>query len=101
MSHFTECLGFIAPYYNLVLVVIVVALFIAFFRKPSKKFYIMPWKLLFTAISVYIIEAVLTVLNDLGMITINKLVAPILEMFMISLFIYMLLLQRDYLKKVK
>jgi len=101
MSSLAESIGFVAPYYNLVLVVIVVILFIYLFRNPNKKIYMLPWKLLFTAILVYIVEEILTVFNDLNIISVHKLVAPMLEMFMISLFIYMLLLQRDYLKKVK
>lgn len=98
---FAECLGLVAPYYNLVLVLIVIILFIAFFRKPSQKFYLKPWKLLFFAILVYVIEEILTVFNDANIITVHKLVAPLLEMLIISSFIYMLLLQRNYLKSVK
>ena len=98
---FTECLGLVAPYYNLVLVAIVIILFIIFLRKPHKKIFLEPWKLLLAAIIVYVIEAILTVLIDADIISISKLVAPLLEMLIISLFIYMLLLQRDYLKYIK
>jgi hypothetical protein len=48
----------------------------------------------------YVVEEILTVLNDLNIITISKLVAPLLEMIMISFFIYTLLLQKEYLKKL-
>ena len=100
MTQFTECLGFVAPYYNLVLVAIVIILFIIFLRNPSKKVYLKPWKLLLAALLVFIVEEILTVFNDLDMINISVLIAPLLEMLIIGLFIYMLLLQRDYLKRV-
>ena len=96
-----ECLGFVAPYYNLVLVAIVITLFIVFLKNPGKKTYTLPWKLLFTAILVFVVEEILTVLHFAKMITLSPLVAPLLEMIMISLFIYMLLTQREYLRKLK
>ena len=101
MTQFAECLGFIAPYYNLVLVVVVLILFFTFFKKPNKKIYLRPWKILLAVILVYILEESLTVLHFANVITLSKFVAPILEMLMIALFIYMLLLQKEYLKTVK
>lgn len=98
MIQITECLGLVAPYYNLVFVAIVIILFSIFLRNPSKKLYIKPWKLLFLAILTYVVEEILTVFNDMNIISVNKLVAPLLEMIMIGLFIYMLLLQKEYLK---
>ena len=94
-----EAIGLVAPYYNLVLVSIVIIMFIIFLRNPPKRIYIMPWRYLFAALCVYIVEEILTVLNDAQIITLSKLVAPVLEMIMISLFIYMLFLQQEYLKK--
>lgn len=94
-----EAVGFVAPYYNLVLVLILVMVFIIFLRKTTKKVYKTPWKFLFAALMVYIIEEILTVLQGLNIITLSRLIAPILEMIIISLFIYMVFLQRDYLVK--
>lgn len=94
-----EAVGFVAPYYNLVLVVIVLLLFIVFLNNPGRKYYLKPWYLLCIAVCVYVFEELLTVLNDAGLITLSKLVAPFLEMMMISLFIYMLLLQREWLHR--
>jgi hypothetical protein len=101
MTQLTECLGLVAPYYNLIFVLIVIILFIVFLRNPNKKIYTLPWKLLLIAILAYVVEEILTVLNDAHIISITRLVAPLLEMVMISLFIYMLLEQREYLKKLK
>jgi heme A synthase len=100
MTNLTSCIGLVAPYYNLIFVIIVVILFIVFLRKPNPKVYTLPWKLLLIAISTYILEEILTVLNDAHIITVSKLVAPFLEMIMISLFIYTLLAQKEYLKTI-
>ena len=95
------CLGMVAPFYNLVFVLIVIALFIKLFSLPNKKVYILPWKLLFCAIIFYLIEEALTVLAILFNFTIPRIVAPLLEMAIISLFIYMVLLQKEYVSKLK
>jgi hypothetical protein len=100
MTQLIDCLGFVAPYYNLIFVGVVIILFIIFLKNPSKKIYTLPWTLLFLAILTYVVEEILTVLNDAHIIIVSKLVAPLLEMIMISLFIYTLLLQKEYLKKL-
>ena len=100
MSSLGICLGNIAPYYNLVLVVILIILFIKLFKGKNKGIYVFPWKLLFGAILIYVLEEVLTVFAGLGMIAIPKIVAPIFEMMIITLFIYMLLLQREYVETI-
>ena len=98
-STLAECLGSVAPCYNLVLVVIVIILFIQLFKLQKKGVYIFPWKLLFYGILIFVAETVLTILEGLGIISINNLIAPLMEMTIISLFIYMLLLQREYVQK--
>jgi len=95
------CLGLVAPYYNLVLVAIVVALFIKLFKTPNKKAYIVPWKFLFFSTLVYILEEILTVLHSAGIISISNMVNPFLEMAIITSFIYMLLLQKIYICNTK
>ena len=99
MTDILLCLGRVAPYYNLVFVAIVIILFVYFFKTKGKKIYSKPWKFLFSAILIFVLEEILTVINDLGIISLSKLIAPLLEMLMISLFIYMLLTQREYLKR--
>ncbi len=93
------CLGRIAPYYNLVLVVIVVFLFIKLFKTPKKKTYIKPWKFLFIAVLVYVIEEILTVLHMAEIIVVPKIGFPLLETIIITLFIYVLLLQKENTEK--
>ncbi len=93
------CVGSVAPYYNLVLVIIVLLLFLKLFKTPNKKIYITPWKFLFAALLVFVVEEIITILNMANIITASKLVFPLLETIIITLFIYMLLLQKDRLKK--
>ncbi len=98
MTYLGEYLGMVAPYYNLVFVAIVIALFIFFFKR-EKRIYLKPWKLIFCTISIYVVEEVLTVLDKANIIDLSVLVAPILEMAMITIVIYALLSQQEWIKK--
>lgn len=95
------CLGAIAPYYNLVLVMIVALLFYKLFNTPTKKVFVKPWKFLFVAIFIYVIEEFLTVAEGINLILFPTWLFPFFEMIMIILFIYMLLIQREYIKGTK
>lgn len=96
----TACLGIVAPYYNLVLVLIVVALFIGLFRTKNEKIN-KPWKFLFIAVLIYILEEILTVLRAAGLPSLPRVFNGLFEMCMLSLFIYTLLLQKEAVKKIK
>lgn len=93
------CVGMVAPYYNLALVIIVIILFLALFKKQGKNAYTKPWKFLFASVLVYVGEEVITVLDMAGIINVHNLVFPLLEMAIITLFIYVLLLQREIIRK--
>ncbi|MFC1768862.1 hypothetical protein ACFLZX_03795 [Nanoarchaeota archaeon] len=92
------CLGIVAPYYNLVLVIVVGIMFLRLFQMKNKGVFLKPWILLFTALCIYIVEEVLTVLHIVNVLTAPRILNAIFEMIMVTLFIYLLLLQRDYLK---
>lgn len=96
---FAECLGQVSGVYNLVLVLIIIFLFYRFLNKPSKIIYKKPWFVLFFAVLVYVLEEVFNVLNKLAVYSIPVVMYPIFEMIIITLFIYMLLLQKEYLKQ--
>lgn len=102
MSELTVALGLAAPYYNLMLVIITAYLFIKLFNTPikNKKVYLKPWKLIFIALFVFIIEEVLTVLRAAGYISIPIHINGFFELIIISLFIYTLLLQKEYNQKL-
>lgn len=92
-----------APLYNLGFVLIAIFLFIKLFTTPvrDKRVYLMPWKLLFFALIVFIIEEVLTVLRQLDIINIPKHINGFFELIIICTFIYTLLLQREHMKIAK
>jgi hypothetical protein len=94
-----NCLGMVAPYYNLVLVIIIMPLFIKLLSVKHKKLILKPWRLLFIAILIFVVEEVLTVLNGLGITNSPRILTPIFEMAIITLFIYMLLLQKEIIGK--
>ena len=93
------CIGRVAPLYNLVLVVVVIFLFLKLFKTKTKKKKLTPWKYLFAAVLVYVGEEIVTVMDMAGIIHAPKLVFPFFEMVIITLFIYVLLFQRENLKK--
>ncbi len=93
-------LGMIAPYYNLAMVVVAVWLFIALFKtEPKAKVFLFPWRLLFFAVLIFIIEEIFTVLRSAGLIDIPIHINAFFELVIISVFIYALLLQKEYVKK--
>lgn len=93
------CFGRVAPYYNLALVVIVILLFFKLFRTPNKRTYTKPWKFLFAAVLIYVGEEIITVFNMASLINAPKIIFPLFEMAIITLFIYVLLLQRQSIRK--
>ena len=99
MSEIANALGAVAPYYNLAMVCVAVYLFIKLFRTPikAKNVYVLPWKYLFAAVIIYILEEIFTVLRSAGIITIVEHVNGFFELVIISLFIYALLLNKEYI----
>ena len=100
MVEFGVALGMIAPYYNLAMVAVVVWLFTVLFKtEPKAKVFLFPWKLLFFAVIVYILEEVVTVLRGVGAIDIPIHINALFELVVIAVFIYALLLQKEFVKK--
>lgn len=99
MSEFTQALGLIAPWYNLVLAAIVVYLFITLFivYRRSRLGHIGPWVWVFIAVLIYIAEAVFTVLRSAGAFHLPYHVNGYFELAIISIFIYALLSKREYI----
>ncbi|HLC96877.1 MAG TPA: hypothetical protein VJH97_06155 [Candidatus Nanoarchaeia archaeon] len=95
MPGLAESLGVVAPYYNLVLVVIIIPLFIKLLKIRTKRVNLQPWKLLFIGFGIFIVEELLTILNGLGITNSPRILTSLFEMVIVTLFIYMLLLQRE------
>jgi len=93
----------VAPLYNLGLVIIAIYLFVKLFSTPirDKRVYLMPWKILFFALLVFILEEVLTVLRGADIINIPKHINGFFELIIICTFLYMLLLQKEHIKLTK
>jgi hypothetical protein len=89
-----------APLYNLGLVIIVIWLFIKLFNTPirDRRVHLMPWKLLFFAVIVFVIEEILTVLRQMEIINIPIHINGFFEFVIICIFIYTLLLQKEHAK---
>lgn len=98
MSEFTLALGLVAPYYNLALVTIVVILFIKLLKIPAQPKQLLPWKVLFAAVVLYIIEEILTVLRGVNIVTIPVHINGFFELAIITLFIYTILKQKEISK---
>ena len=97
-----ESVAAVAPLYNLALAIICIVLFVKLFSYSNKRFaYVKPWKILFFGFILFIVETVMTILRSLGTIKFNPAIFPIFEMVIITSFIYMLLLQKQFAKTGK
>jgi len=92
----------VAPLYNLGFVIIVLWLFVILVsvKVRDKRVYMTPWKLLFFAVIVFVIEEVLTVLRMQGVVDIPRHINGFFELIIISTFIYALLLQKERMKRL-
>ena len=95
-----QALGMAAPYYNLLMVAIVIILFAYLINIPNKKLYHKPWWFLFAALIVFIIEEAITTIKIAGGFVFDTgILFSVFEMIIVALFIYMVFLQREYLIK--
>ncbi len=92
------CAGLIAPYYNAALALIVIVLFIKLFSIKKPKAYLLPWKYIFAAFVIFVIETIMTILYGLELITFPHVIFPFFELVIICLFIYALLLEKQHIK---
>ena len=95
MSEFTLALGMVAPYYNLLLVGIVLYLFMKLFKTDGHQKRLVPWKVLFAALLIFVLEEVLTILRSNSVINIPVHINGFFELVIIVLFIYALLKQKE------
>ncbi len=95
-----KAVGLAAPFYNFILVIITIILFLALF-KIRTKLYHKPWKLIFVGVLIATLETIMTILRNLGLISFHPATFVLFEMIIISLFIYAMLSQREYIKTGK
>ncbi len=90
-----------APLYNLGLVIVALILFYKLFtvRVHDRRVYLLPWKLLFAGLVIFIVEEALTILRGLDYIMIPVHINGFFEVLIITTFIYALLLQKEHVKR--
>jgi len=102
MAHVAECIGIGAQYYNLALVAVVIILYIILLMTPNlKRTFIKPWKYIFISLCIYVGEQVLSIVNTTRIMPVHVLVFPILEFFIITIFIYALLTMKERINDKK
>ncbi|MBS3125002.1 hypothetical protein J4211_01975 [Candidatus Woesearchaeota archaeon] len=91
-----------APLYNLGLVIIALILFYRLFtlNVRDRHAYLLPWKIIFAALFIFIVEEILTVLRGLDFVTIPIHINGFFEVLIIGTFIYALLLQKEHVKNL-
>jgi hypothetical protein len=100
MVTFADGMNLAAPIYNLALAAIVVFMFIKLFRtRPVLPVYMTPWHYMFGVICVFILEEIITVLRATGVFVIEAYINGFFELVIVSLLIYLLLLQREHIIK--
>ena len=101
MTGIVDAITIAAPYYNLAFVLIVLFLFGKLFATKirNKKVFLRPWRFLFAAVLVFIVEEFITVLRAAGIVTVTKHINGFFELIIIALFIYMLLVQKEHVER--
>ena len=100
MNPLAHSIGQVAPLYNLALVTVVVILLVVLLRKKTK-LSLFAWKVMFFIVMVYVMEEILTVLHKFSIIYVPRITMAILELVMLTTFLFMVLNQREEVKKLK
>lgn len=95
MTDFLLALNLVSPYYNLAFAAVALYLFIKLFQTEAPAKQLFPWKVLFAAFLIYIVEELLTVLRAAQLIVIPVHINGFFEFVIITLFIYTLLKQKE------
>jgi len=98
---FIPCVSKIAPLYNLAFSIIAFGLLIALIsiKMKNKRVFIKPWYYLLSAISIFILEELITALKFFNIISetaIPRWFNAVFELIMVTLFIYMLFVQINH-----
>jgi len=86
-----QTIGQVAPFYNLLIAVVVFLFFVKLFQVSKKPRFVKPWKLLFTAFMLYVVEQVLSILRLQGIFYTPRILNSLFELVIIVLFIYFIL----------
>ncbi|MAF35097.1 hypothetical protein CMO91_04600 [Candidatus Woesearchaeota archaeon] len=95
-----EAFAQVGPIYNLILVVVVIALFVKLLRAEAyQHVYTKPWKLIFVGVIIFVVESVITVLRNLSATGVGRHINGFFELAIVILFIHALLLQKEDMKQ--
>lgn len=106
MSEFTVALSKIAPVYNIALTLLAyyVLVTLIVFRKKKTKTYVQPWKYLFAALTLFLIESIITALKFFDVIAeeaVPRTLNASFELLIIILFMMMVKCQMFDLEKTR
>ncbi|HIH37579.1 hypothetical protein J4460_06145 [Candidatus Woesearchaeota archaeon] len=91
-------IGMVAPMYNAILAAICFVLFIRLFKNHDT-FHSKPWKFVFYALVLFIIETIITLIRQVGIFDTPRWILALMEMAMILFIINAILVQMDHMKK--
>ncbi len=103
MTDITSAINVATPYFNMALVLVMIYMFVKLFRiVPVIKVYMLPWYLVFAAIMVFVLEEAFTILRHAGVFPYEVVyLNGLFELIIVSLMVYLLLLQREYIATTK
>ncbi|HII68617.1 TPA: hypothetical protein HA270_01995 [Candidatus Woesearchaeota archaeon] len=93
-----SAVGITAAWLNLILAVILVIMVVRLLRTKSNTLFISPWQWLLFSLAVFFIEEVVAIMDLVGTFDAPKIFFPIFEIVIISSFLYMLLLQIQFMR---
>jgi hypothetical protein len=104
MTTTASCIPSIAPVYNIALSLIVFYLLtkLILLRRKNKNVFIKPWKYLFAAVSIFVLEEAITIFKVFGYISdaiIPRWFNAVFELIIVALFVYMLIEQINHVGK--
>lgn len=102
MTTIANCIGIVTVYYNLLIAIAMAATFIwMFYIVDEKKIYIRPWKYLFWAGVAFLLEEIFVFLRMHNILMTPIYLDGFLGVVVVTFFIYMLLLQKEYVRGLK
>ena len=102
MNAIANCLGIVAVYYNILIALVMAATFLwLFYITDERKIYIRPWKYLFLAGLTFFIEEIFIFLRIHNILDTPIYLDGFFGIVIVTFFIYMLLLQKEYVKGLK
>ncbi|MBI5066014.1 hypothetical protein HZA97_07290 [Candidatus Woesearchaeota archaeon] len=98
MSTLKEAFTLVAPWYNLAMILVGLYLFFVLSKIKNNSINLAPWKFVFAALGVGLIEELTIVLRSSGVISVPIHINGFFEVIIIGLLLYTLFLKRKILR---